>query len=141
MWVQFLGPEISLEEDMATHSIILAWRIPWTEEPGGLQSMGSQSVKHSWSDEVCLHTTYNMYCAGLGCSVVSDSVTLSVAMTSSRGYSSSKDRTCFFSCVSALQADSLSTEPLGKSAYNLVPIKLQWQLTFTYQILNNCHYE
>jgi len=39
-WVQFLGWEDSLEEDMATHSSILAWRIPWTEEPGGLQSWG-----------------------------------------------------------------------------------------------------
>ena len=35
---------------MATHSSILAWRIPWTEEPGGLQSMGSQRVRHDWSD-------------------------------------------------------------------------------------------
>ena len=39
-WVQFLGWEDSLEEDMATHSSILAWRIPWTEKPGGLQSWG-----------------------------------------------------------------------------------------------------
>ena len=42
-WVQSLGWEDPLEEGMATHSSILAWRIPWTEEPGGLQSMGSQS--------------------------------------------------------------------------------------------------
>ena len=41
-WVQFLGWEDPLEEETATHSSILAWRIPWTEEPGGLQSMGSQ---------------------------------------------------------------------------------------------------
>ena len=41
--VQFLGPEDPLEEEMATHSNILAWEIPWTEEPGKLQSMGSQS--------------------------------------------------------------------------------------------------
>ena len=39
-----------LEEEMATHSSILAWRIPWSEEPGGLQSMGSQRVGHDWSD-------------------------------------------------------------------------------------------
>ena len=44
-WVQPLGQEDPLEEEMATHSSILAWRIPWTEEPGGLQSMGSQRVK------------------------------------------------------------------------------------------------
>ena len=42
--VQSLGQEDSLEKGMATHSSILAWRIPWTEEPGRLQSMGSQRV-------------------------------------------------------------------------------------------------
>ena len=40
-WVRSLGQEDPLGEEMATHSIILAWEIPWTEEPGGLQSMGS----------------------------------------------------------------------------------------------------
>ena len=45
-WVQSLGQEDPLEEGMATHSSILAWRIPWTEEPGGLQSMRSQRVRH-----------------------------------------------------------------------------------------------
>ena len=45
-WVQFLGQEDPLEKEMSTHSHILAWRIPWTEEPGGLQSMGSQRVGH-----------------------------------------------------------------------------------------------
>ena len=44
--VQSLGQKDSLEKGMATHSSILAWRIPWTEEPGGLQSMGSQRVRH-----------------------------------------------------------------------------------------------
>ena len=42
-WAQSLGQEDPLEKRMAAHSSILAWRIPWTEEPGGLQSMGSQS--------------------------------------------------------------------------------------------------
>ena len=41
-WVRFLGWEDPLEMEMAIHSSILAWKIPWTEEPGGLQSMGSQ---------------------------------------------------------------------------------------------------
>ena len=45
-WVQSLGQEDPLEEGMATHSSILAWRSPWTEEPEGLQSMGSQRVGH-----------------------------------------------------------------------------------------------
>jgi len=40
-WVQSLSQEDRLEKEMATHSSVLAWRIPWTEEPGGLQSMGS----------------------------------------------------------------------------------------------------
>ena len=45
-WVQSLGWEDPLEKRMATHSSILAWIIPWTEEPDGLQSMGSQRVGH-----------------------------------------------------------------------------------------------
>ena len=49
-WVQSLGPEDPLEEGMATHSNILAWRIPWTEEPGGLQSMWLQRVTHDRSN-------------------------------------------------------------------------------------------
>ena len=50
MWIQSLGPEDPLEEDVATHPSILAWRILWTEEPGELQSMGSQRVGHDWSN-------------------------------------------------------------------------------------------
>ena len=46
MWVLSLGWEEPLEEEMATYSSILAWKIPWTEEPGGLQSMGLQTVRH-----------------------------------------------------------------------------------------------
>ena len=48
-----MGREDSLEEEMATHSSVLAWKIPWTEEPGGLQSTGSQRVEH---DRVTEHT-------------------------------------------------------------------------------------
>ena len=50
MWeteILFLGQEDPLEKEMATHSSILAWRIPWTEEPGGLQYMGLQRVGHN----------------------------------------------------------------------------------------------
>ena len=46
-WVRSLGREDPLEKEMATHSSILAWRIPWMEEPGGLQSTGSQRVRHN----------------------------------------------------------------------------------------------
>ena len=45
-WVQTLGQEYPLEEEMATHSSVLAWRIPWTEEFGRLQSTGSQRAGH-----------------------------------------------------------------------------------------------
>ena len=45
-WVQSLDQEDPLEKETAIHSSVLAWRIPWTEEPGGLQSMGSQRVRH-----------------------------------------------------------------------------------------------
>ena len=47
-WVRSLGQEDPLEKEMAIHSSILTWRIPWTEEPGGLQSTGSQRVRHDW---------------------------------------------------------------------------------------------
>ena len=57
-WVQTLGWEDPLEEGMAAHSNILAWRIPWTEEPGKLQSMGSQSVEHDW---VTKHSTIHSF--------------------------------------------------------------------------------
>ena len=46
-WVRSLGWEDPLEEGIATHSSILAWRIPWTGEPGGLQSIGSQRVRNN----------------------------------------------------------------------------------------------
>ena len=45
-WVQSLGWEDPLEKEVETHSSILAWEIPWTEEPGALQSMGSRRVRH-----------------------------------------------------------------------------------------------
>ena len=47
MWVRSLGWENPLEKEMATHSSILAWKIPWTEEPGGLSSPGLQRIRHN----------------------------------------------------------------------------------------------
>ena len=52
-FVQSLGREDALEKEMATHSSILAWRILWTEEPHGLQSIGSQRVRHHWNELAC----------------------------------------------------------------------------------------
>ena len=57
MWVWSLCPEDPLEKEMASHSSTLAWEIPWTEEPGGLQSMRSQKVRHSWA-------TKQFFCEG-----------------------------------------------------------------------------
>ena len=51
MWIRSLNREGSLEKEMATRSVILAWEIPWTEEPGGLQSTGSQRVRHDLATE------------------------------------------------------------------------------------------
>ena len=61
--IQSLGWEDFLEEEMTTHSSILAWRIPWTEEPGGLQSMGSQRVRYDYVTNTYLLTpslSYNI---------------------------------------------------------------------------------
>ena len=49
MWVWSLGQEGPLEKEMATHSSILAWKIPWAEEPGGLQPVGLQRARHNWA--------------------------------------------------------------------------------------------
>ena len=56
-WVE----KIPLEEEMATHSSTIAWKIPWREEPDGLQSMGSQRVRHNWGHT---HTQWNQYGSG-----------------------------------------------------------------------------
>ena len=58
-WVRSLGQEDPLEKEIATHSSILAWKIPWTEDPGTLQSMGSQRVGHDWPTS--LHFTSLQY--------------------------------------------------------------------------------
>ena len=57
-WVQSLGQKDPLEKEMATHSSMLAWRIPWTEEAGRLQSPGSWKVGHDWATS---HSTFHFY--------------------------------------------------------------------------------
>ena len=52
--VRSLGQEDPLEKEMATHSSIHAWKVPWTEDPGGLQSMGWQTVRHNWATSLSL---------------------------------------------------------------------------------------
>ena len=61
MRVLSLGWEDPLEEGMETHSSILAWRIPWTEEPGGLQRTGSQRVGYDWSELACTHLEVTIF--------------------------------------------------------------------------------
>ena len=61
--VRSLGREDPLEKEMTTHSSTLAWKIPWTEEPGRLQSMGSQRVRHDWA--MSLSLSYTQYISQL----------------------------------------------------------------------------
>ena len=71
MWIWSLGQEDSLEEEMAAHSSILAWKISWTEERGGLQSMGSQRVGHNWActahTQALLETNFKILSGILHC--------------------------------------------------------------------------
>ena len=62
MWFPSLGQEDPLEKEMATHSSILACEIPWTEEPGRLQSMGSQRVRHDWTAHTCMLKYLRVQC-------------------------------------------------------------------------------
>ena len=64
-WVRSLGREDPLEKEMAIHFSILAWRIPWTEEPGGLQSTGSQRVGHDWATSLYAKSTCLIACTPL----------------------------------------------------------------------------
>ena len=64
-WVWFLGREDPLEKEMATHSSTLAWRIPWREEPGRLQSMGSQRVGHDWATSLHFTSLHILFLAFL----------------------------------------------------------------------------
>ena len=61
MQVRALGQEGPLEEEMATHSSILTWKIPWTEKPGGLESMGLQRVGHDWARAHARTHTHTSY--------------------------------------------------------------------------------
>ena len=60
-WVRSLGGEYLLKKEMATHSSVLAWKIPWTEEPGRLKSMGSKRVGHDWATSLSLLPTWGVH--------------------------------------------------------------------------------
>ena len=87
-WVQPLGWENLLEKKMTTHSNILAWKIPWTEEPGRLQSMGSKRVGHKWvtSLSLCFYSLAFVYSAAINIGVnVSLSILVSLVCMPSSG--------------------------------------------------------
>ena len=134
-WVLSLGWENPLEEVMATHSGILAWRIPWTEEPGGLQSTGSQRVGHAWATQPktaqhqeaegkCYFLIAKLcltLCDPVGCSqpispvngIFQARILEWVAMLSSKGSSWPRDGTQV-SCVSCTAGGFFTTDPWGK---------------------------
>ena len=68
-WVWFLGREDPLEKEMATHSSILAWKIPWTEEPGGLQSMGSQNLTQLSTQACTVYKGSTLFKGGLNADI------------------------------------------------------------------------
>ena len=97
-WVQSLGWEDVLEKEMATHSSILAWKIPWMEEPGRLQSMGSQRVGHDWETSLSLFTY---------------AVSLSKSPSTVQVLSSWKSALCWVLLLLSCQAVSNSLQPHG----------------------------
>ena len=111
-WVRSLSSEDPLEKEMAIHSSTIAWKIPWTEESGRLQSMGSQRVGHDWATSLSLFQTFNPLCVcdAQSCPTLCDRMDCSppcssvrgifqarklerVAISSSRESSDSKDQT------------------------------------------------
>ena len=77
IWVWSLGREDHLVKGMATHSSILAWRLPWTEEPGRLQSMGSKEserLRHDWSNLAHMHTSHFDLLCQLNCHCLKEAV-------------------------------------------------------------------
>ena len=68
-WVWSLGQEDPLEKEMAMHSSTLAWKIPWTQKPGGPQSMGSQRIRHNWATSLSLYCSVAKSCPTLSCNL------------------------------------------------------------------------
>ena len=110
-WVRSQGWENPLEKEMATHSSTLAWKIPWTEESGGLQSQGSQKVRHDWATSLSSHV--QLFCDPVDCSPPGSCPwdfpgenTEQVAISCSRGSSWPRDWTH----VSCLAGGCFTTE-------------------------------
>ena len=114
-----LGREDPLEQVMATHSSILAWRIPWTEKPGGLQSMGSHRVRHEWSDLAAAACPLSQWCHPTISSSVAplssclQSVPASRSFPKSQPFTSGGQSTGASASASVLPINILSWFPLG----------------------------
>ena len=101
MWeacIRSLGWEDPLEKEMATHGSTLAWKIPWTEELGRLQSMGLQRVRHDWGTKLFIFLFLHG-CISIGMGSIFQATVLEwVAISFSRGSSQTRDRT-LVSCI------------------------------------------
>ena len=106
--VQPLGREDTLEEGMATHSNFLAWRIPWTEKPGGLQSTGSQRVRHDYRNNEDLQTEVHAF--------------LSPPETSPSAFSSSTWKCQFSSCSANSILDFFISYAIGAMTLLHAPV-------------------
>ena len=103
--VQSLGQEDPLDKSRATHSSILAWRIPWTEEPGGLQSMGSRRVGQDWATDTLIFTSSFSYLNS--CVSIAESVKLTL---------------CYLRARSHLHSDLRSLPGMWSSRLTLFPV-------------------
>ena len=115
-----------LEKEMAPHSSVLAWRIPGTEEPGGLPSMGSHIVRHDWSD-LAAAADYNMNCASWG----------KAMPTSGSGL---KFGTTLFSLSQNLRKQGLKSYVNNRATSERAAwITDKWHLIVSYRLLFNCY--
>ena len=119
-----LGWEDPLEEGMATHSSIPAWRIPWTEEPSRLQSIGLQRVKHYWNDLACLQ-------------YVCSNATLSIRPTLSSCY---VHKSGLYVCISTAALQISSSVPFFKTPYICINIFSLWLTSFCITVSMFIHF-
>ena len=116
-WVQFLGQEDPLEKGVTTHSSILAWRIPWTEEPGRLQSIGSQKVGHDRATNTFTSSSDHMRSVTQSCPTLCDPrKTYLQYILQKNVYIISEERTCPNQCKKqTAQNKFLTRKGMGKS--------------------------
>ena len=157
-WIRFLGLEDPLEKEMATHPSILAWRIPWIQEPGRLQSMGSSydRVGHDWAHtRACVLSGFSRVQLFATLWTVSRQVSLSIRFSRQEHWTGLpcpppgnlpnpgiEPAPNHAFCAPALQADSLPAEPLGKPLLLLFTYSLIFHSTlyrtlveFTFRLL------